>query len=300
MAGMRSLLLLLALSPGIFCQGQGSFQGEIEGPSNGKVSVTYLFSVGSDLADVMYRERPTPVMAVHDGRLIAFPLRAGKIGVFATDGELVETIDNPVVTYPSQLSWGGSVLFARDQAGSQLVNLVTKGVEDFSARHWLNVTSPEVAADLGRSGFVLEADATVGWDQHHVYVYQDLILTSIGRVTGDREPVVEAPLGYLLGAVGPRDFLFLNLANECFLISLRNDNDFDRTRIDDLSENRPVVAQLKGPVAPNYAETNKENRRRGWYWDAPHSKLYKVVHAPDGFHFFEYRVAGQSKETHAR
>lgn len=288
MGATKSLLLLCVLSSSLLCQ--GSSDGEIDDRND--VSVAYLFSVGSDLADVMYRDRPTPVIAVRDGQFIAFPLRAEQIGIFTIDGELVDTIDSRVVPYPSQIAWGDNgIIFARDHVGSRFVDLATDGAEDFSVLGWLNATSPDVAADLRRSGFVLEAGATIGWDQDHVYVYQDLVLTSIRRGTYKRQPVVEAPLGDLLGAVGPRRFLFLNVTNECFLVSLRDADGVDRAPIESLAEDRPVVPQFTESVNPNYPETNKQNRRRGWYWDADHRKLYKVVHAPAGFHFFEYRFA---------
>jgi len=255
-----------------------------------EASVDYLFSLGASRANIIYRARPTPALAVDDQGRIAFSLEAGKIVLLSSDGRIVKTVDGSLDGYPRQMSFGESGnLIVLDQSRLHLRDLAVGSVLPYSTDNWLSLVAPTVAADLRRCEVLLGSNTTVAWDTDSVYVYETPTLASVSRETCRQQTVVEAPLGYLIGAATPHDFLFLNATNDCFLVSVRDGNKAVRRPIEDVAGQRPTVAQLDPPEG-NSAETNKANRRRGWYWSVADGKLYKVMHAPAGFHFFEYKL----------
>lgn len=271
----------------------------------------HLFSLNADQAEVSYRKRPTPCLAVDSNGNIAFPTREYEIGVFSPEGRVLHTITDSTVNYPKKMLFDEKdFLQIMDLAEKRIIKYYNheRRVYSLSSQQdWWRYSDTRIAEYLDvykPTNYVWQSYDRQ--DRSHVALTKSNQLIDIffkddriyidgadfevyDRLTKTRKKVSQH-IGWAFERIfGVFKENFVLITREyyprAYVFDVTNGTE---KKIDFAS----VLYKYELPNGSgNSPETNKLNRMKDWFWQRNTNNIYIVNHTPGGFTFLKLSIS---------
>jgi len=260
----------------------------------------HLFTLDTSQAELSYRERPTPTLAVDAEGNIAFPTHQYTICLFSPEGECLSRIIDSSNVYPKEMlfdDFGVLQVLAFDE--SEVIKYPCGSrtpLPLYSLEDWWQYSDTRIAGYLEQhtpERFERASKGPLGSFLRFPYyleIYRGcnlLYVNGSGLVTydvlkGTISRLRKNRVASLGGVLGDHHVLRISITNSGYVLDLRNKTEFE-IKLDTVRIRDSLPSGYHG----NFPESNKRNLGMNWYWQRGTFNVYKVVQLPTGFRFFK-------------